>query len=74
MAVFSKIKPDEVQYGTGHEVSDSEGRVLQLQFGKLRLINAYFPSGTTGEIRQTYKYQWLDEMFEYLQRTPGKVP
>lgn len=74
VAVFSKIKPVEVQYGTGHEVSDSEGRVLQLQFGKLRLINAYFPSGTTGEIRQTYKYQWLEEMFQYLKELQLKYP
>ncbi|MEO5647103.1 MAG: exodeoxyribonuclease III [Chitinophagaceae bacterium] len=74
VAVFSKIKPAEIQYGTGHEVSDSEGRVLQLQFGKVRLINAYFPSGTTGEIRQTYKYQWLNEMFDYLGELQEKYP
>ena len=29
VAVFTKIKPDHVQYGTGHKVSDDEGRVLQ---------------------------------------------
>jgi exodeoxyribonuclease-3 len=66
VAVFSKIKPDNVVYGTGHAVSDEEGRVIQLDFGDLRLINAYFPSGTSGEERQGYKYQWLDEMYEYL--------
>ncbi len=46
VAVFTKIKPDHVQYGTGHQVSDDEGRVIQLDFGDIRLINAYFPSGT----------------------------
>src|SRR5204863_6429412 len=66
VAVFSKIKPDNVQYGTGHKVSDDEGRVLQLDFGDLHLVNAYFPSGTTGEERQTFKYGWLDEFFDYL--------
>src|ERR1700754_140183 len=59
VAVFTKIKPDNVEYGTGHKVSDDEGRVLQLDFGDIRLINAYFPSGTTGEIRQSFKYEWL---------------
>ena len=29
-------------------------------------MNAYFPSGTSGDIRQTYKYQWLDEFYEYI--------
>lgn len=67
VAVFSKIKPDHVHYGTGHEVSDEEGRVIQLEFGDLRLINAYFPSGSSREERQTYKYQWLDEFYSYLQ-------
>ena len=52
VAVFTKIKPDKVQYGTGHSVSDDEGRVIQLDFGDIHLINAYFPSGTSGEIRQ----------------------
>src|SRR6185436_10752976 len=66
VAVFTRIKPDNVQYGTGHTVSDDEGRVLQLDFGDIRLINAYFPSGTMGEIRQTFKYEWLDEFFIYL--------
>jgi exodeoxyribonuclease-3 len=67
VTVFTKIKPDNIQCGTGHQVSDDEGRVIQLDFGKTRLINAYFPSGTTGDERQTYKYQWLDEIYIYLQ-------
>lgn len=66
VAVFSKIEPDHVEYGTGHEQSDEEGRVIQLDFGDLRLINAYFPSGTSGEERQAYKYQWLHEFHTYL--------
>ena len=64
VAVFSKIKPCNILYGTGHRVSDDEGRVLQLDFGDVRLINAYFPSGTTGELRQTFKYEWLAEFFD----------
>jgi len=74
VAVFTKIKPDNVVYGTGHQVSDDEGRVLQLDFGKMRLINAYFPSGTSGDERQTYKYQWLDEFYVYLNDLRTKIP
>jgi exodeoxyribonuclease III len=44
VAVFTRIKPDHVEYGTGHAVSDDEGRVIQLDFGNIRLINAYFPA------------------------------
>src|SRR6185369_2508965 len=67
VAVFTKKEPDKVIYGTGHKVSDDEGRVLQLDFGDTRLINAYFPSGTSGEERQGFKYTWLDEFFIYLE-------
>lgn len=74
VAVFTKIKPDNVVYGTGHQVSDDEGRVIQLDFGDIRLINAYFPSGTSGDERQEYKYQWLDEMYAYLEETRKKFP
>lgn len=74
VAVLSKIKPDHIQYGTGHQVSDDEGRVIQLDFGDIRLINAYFPSGTTGEIRQGFKYQWLDEFYIYLDELKKKYP
>jgi exodeoxyribonuclease III len=74
VAVLTKIKPDHIQYGTGHQVSDDEGRVIQLDFGDVRLINAYFPSGTTGDIRQGYKYQWLDEFYLYLDELKKKYP
>ena len=30
------------------------------------MINAYFPSGTSGEHRQVYKYSWLDDFFDYI--------
>ncbi len=74
VAVFTKIKPDNVQYGTGHKVSDDEGRVIQLDFKDVRLINAYFPSGTSGDERQTFKYAWLDEFNKYLDKLKKKYP
>jgi len=74
VAVFTKIEPTNVVYGTGHTVSDDEGRVLQLDFGDVRLINAYFPSGTTGDIRQTFKYEWLNEFFSYLEKLKQTHP
>lgn len=67
VAVFTKIKPDQVEYGHKKEQSDFEGRVIRLDFGPVTLINAYFPSGTSGDERQTYKYCWLDEFMEYLE-------
>ncbi|RFM30566.1 exodeoxyribonuclease III [Deminuibacter soli] len=67
VAVFTKIEPTASFFGNGIMQSDAEGRVIRLDFGDITLVNAYFPSGTTGDIRQTYKYQWLDEFQVYLE-------
>jgi exodeoxyribonuclease III len=74
VAILTKRTPDNVVYGNGHKVSDDEGRILQLDFGDVRLINAYFPSGTTGDVRQGFKYQWLDEFYLFLQDLKTKIP
>ncbi|ULQ51348.1 exodeoxyribonuclease III [Flavihumibacter fluvii] len=67
VAIFSKIKPDNVEMGNGFMQSDAEGRVIRADYGDITLINAYFPSGTSGDERQEYKYQWLEEFFGYTE-------
>lgn len=74
VAIFSKIKPDKVTFGNGYHLSDFEGRVVRVDLGDLTIINAYFPSGTSGDERQTYKYQWLDEMHLWLQQLKKERP
>ena len=66
VAVLTKTKPDFVQLGNGYMQSDAEGRVMRLDFGEVTIINAYFPSGNSGELRQSYKYAWLLELQDYL--------
>jgi exodeoxyribonuclease III len=74
VAVFTRIKPDNVVYGNGHKVSDDEGRIIQLDFGAVRVINAYFPSGTSGDLRQAFKYEWLDQIYLYLDDLKKQFP
>jgi exodeoxyribonuclease-3 len=74
VAVLTRILPDNVILGHGPAMSDEEGRVIQLDFGDTRLINAYFPSGTSGDERQSYKYQWLDEMMGHLEGLKSERP
>lgn len=66
VAVFTKISPNKVHRGHQNEQSDFEGRVIRLDFADFSLLNAYFPSGTSGDLRQAYKYQWLDEFYAYV--------
>ena len=66
VAILSKIKPENVIEGCQIEQSDFEGRVIQADFNDITIISAYFPSGTSGNERQAYKYVWLDEFLHYL--------
>jgi len=74
VAVFTKTIPDKIEFGNGHKVSDDEGRIIQLDFKDVRVINAYFPSGTSGDLRQTFKYHWLDDFFIWLNDVKKKYP
>jgi len=76
VAILTKIKPDALHFGNKIMQSDAEGRVIRADFGDVTLVNAYFPSGSSGEVRQAYKYVWLDEFLDYinsLKRTREKL-
>ena len=68
VGIFSKTEPDNVYVGMGHDRYDREGRVLRADFGDITLIDVYVPSGTTGDIRQEFKMDFLDTFFSYLQQ------
>jgi exodeoxyribonuclease III len=65
-----EIKPKQFQIGLGKEIFDREGRVLITDHQKILLYNIYFPSGTTGEIRQNFKYEFLDYLYTHLSTLP----
>lgn len=67
VAILTKIKPKSVKLGMDYSKYDDEGRLLQLDFEDFSFLTAYFPSGTTGDIRQTFKYEFLDDIFGYVQ-------
>jgi exodeoxyribonuclease-3 len=67
VAVFSKITPDFVAEGMGMPEYDREGRVLRLDFGDITLLNCYFPSGTSGDERQDFKYKFLDDFNRFIE-------
>jgi exodeoxyribonuclease-3 len=63
---LSKIKPDRVIPGMGIQKYDEEGRILRTDFHDFTLVNAYIPSGTTGDIRQDFKMEFLADFREYI--------
>lgn len=74
VAIFSKIKPDHVEYGCGIKKYDDEGRVLRLDFGDVSVMSVYMPSGSSGEDRQAFKMVWLADFQKYIDGLKKKRP
>lgn len=68
VAILSRKKPDHVEVGFGKKIYDSEGRMLRADYGDVSVISVYMPSGTTGEIRQDFKYGFLDFFQNYIDK------
>ena len=72
VGVYSRHQPSDVIIGYGSSEFDTEGRYVELRFDtpkrKLSIISSYFPSGSSGEIRQEAKFRFLGEMYPHLQK------
>lgn len=65
VAILSKIKPNHVQYGTGIEHMDFEGRNIRADFEDISVMSLYLPSGTNSD-RLSHKFQYMDDFQEYI--------
>ena len=65
VAILSKTKPNHVEYGTGIEHMDFEGRNIRADFDGISVMSMYLPSGTN-TARLEYKFTYMDEILEYL--------
>lgn len=74
VAVFSKKKPEQVLKGISIKKYDDEGRVLRLDFKDFTLLSIYFPSGTTGDIRQEFKMEFLSDLSKYIKKLLVEKP
>jgi exodeoxyribonuclease-3 len=73
-AIFTRKSPIHVEYGCGHEDYDFEGRTIRADFDDLSVMSVYFPSGTTGDIRQDFKYRFLDDFQSYVNQLKVEKP
>lgn len=72
VAILSKKKPDHVEVGCGNKLYDSEGRILRADYGDVSVMSVYMPSGTTGDVRQNFKYEFLDFFQDYINKLKKK--
>lgn len=73
-AIFTKIKPLSVRYGLGENNTQSEGRVITLEFADFFLVNVYTPNSQRSLARLDMRLTWEDDFFTYLQNLDEVKP
>jgi exodeoxyribonuclease-3 len=73
VAILSKQKPDHVEFGTGIEYMDSEGRNLRADFNGVSVMSLYLPSGTNIE-RLDHKLQYMADFQDYVNALKKDYP
>lgn len=74
VAIFTKEVPKHVEYGMGIEKYDNEGRVIRADFEQFSVMSVYHPSGSSGEERQAFKMQWLEDFQHYIDNLKKEIP
>ena len=67
VAIYSRLEPDQVIEGLGWPDFDAEGRFIQADFGKLSVISLYLPSGSSGDVRQVAKFDFMERFTPVLE-------
>jgi len=73
VAILSKIKPKNVEYGCGIDKIDFEGRVIRADYDNYSVMSVYFPSGSN-PLRQAFKIEFLDLFYDYIQELKKTIP
>jgi exodeoxyribonuclease-3 len=68
VAIYTKTKPEKVEYGIGIPKFDDEGRTIVAYYTDFVLINCYFPNGGGGEERLNYKMEFYDAFLEFINK------
>lgn len=73
VAILSKTKPNHIEYGTGIESMDFEGRTIRADFDGVSVISLYLPSGTNAA-RLDHKLEFMDLFQDYINTLKKDIP
>ena len=73
VAILSKIKPNNIVFGTGIEHMDFEGRNVRADFDTVSVMSLYLPSGTNIE-RLSHKFKFMDDFQNYINELKIECP
>lgn len=66
VAILTRLPVCDVKLGLGWPDADTEGRYVEVDFGKIKIASLYMPSGTAGEHRQAIKFDFLKHYRAHL--------
>lgn len=73
VAIFCKEKPNHIEYGTGIETMDFEGRNIRVDFDEVSVMSMYLPSGTN-DARLDFKFNYMAEIQAYVNNLKKEIP
>lgn len=73
VAILCKEEPKHIEYGTGIEHMDREGRVIRADFQDVSVISLYLPSGSNID-RLEHKFQFMADFQDYIDELKKTFP
>ncbi len=73
VAILSKTKPNHIEYGTGIEYMDNEGRNLRVDYDNFSVMSLYLPSGTN-IARLEHKFSFMADFQKYIDDLKTEIP
>ncbi len=65
VGILTKAASKKIYRGMQIKQADFEGRTLIAETNDFTLVNTYFPSGSSGDIRQDYKMEFLNDYLNF---------
>jgi len=74
VALLSKEKPLNVEYGLGEKEHDDEGRLITAEYEKFFLVTSYVPNAGRKLITLDKRMDWDPKLREHLKKLDAKKP
>lgn len=73
-AIFTKKKPLSVNYGVGEKDSESEGRIITLEYENFYIVTVYTPNSQRDLARLDFRLEWENQIRDYLLKLDMEKP
>lgn len=73
VAILSKQQPDHVEFGTGIDYMDFEGRNLRADYNGVSVMSLYLPSGSN-LARLDHKLKYMADFQQYINQLKKDIP